>query len=62
MLEKDWILEIPAKQRIERHESFVRQLIEEYTAALQRAVALSIPHATLSLPYGTFHEMEEGEF
>ncbi|PON92077.1 hypothetical protein TorRG33x02_121490 [Trema orientale] len=59
MVEKDQIMGIPAKQRMERQESLVREHSEEYMAALQRAVALDIPHATLSSPYGTFHEIGE---
>lgn len=58
MLEKDQIMEIPVKQGMERQESIVREHSVEYMAALQRAVALDIPHATSSSPYGTFHEME----
>ncbi|XP_048334061.1 uncharacterized protein LOC107408739 [Ziziphus jujuba] len=61
MLEKDRAMEIPAHQRMERQESIVREHSEEYRAALQRAVALDIPHAYSSSPYGTFHEKEVGE-
>ncbi|KAJ4728292.1 Sn1-specific diacylglycerol lipase alpha [Melia azedarach] len=61
MLEKDRIMEIPAKQRIERQESLAREHSVEYKAALQRAVALDIPLAYSPSQYGTFREMEEGE-
>ncbi|XP_062090329.1 uncharacterized protein LOC133796710 [Humulus lupulus] len=61
MLEEYRIMEIPEKQRMERQEFLVREHSEEYRAALQRAVALDIPHAISSSPYGTFHENEEGE-
>lgn len=61
MLDKDRIMEIPAKQRMERQESLAREHSEEYEAALQRAVALDIPQAHSSSPYGTFPDMEEGE-
>ncbi|GMN44899.1 hypothetical protein TIFTF001_014090 [Ficus carica] len=61
MLERDQIMEIPPTQRMERQESLVREHSEEYRAALQRAIALNIPHATLSSPYGTFNELEGGE-
>ncbi|KAL5572841.1 hypothetical protein UlMin_022438 [Ulmus minor] len=63
MLEKEHIMEIPAKQRMERQVSLVRDHSEEYRAALQRAIALDIPHAHSSSPYGTFHfhEVEEGQ-
>lgn len=61
MLEKDQAMKIPPHQRMERQESIVREHSEEYRAALQRAVALDIPHAYSSSPYGTFHQMEVGE-
>ncbi|KAJ6889514.1 hypothetical protein NC652_030314 [Populus alba x Populus x berolinensis] len=43
MVEKDHIMEIPAKQRMERQETLAREHSEEYRAALQRAVTLSVP-------------------
>ncbi|KAJ4826391.1 hypothetical protein Tsubulata_025170 [Turnera subulata] len=58
MLEKDPIMEIPANQRMERQASLAREHSEEYEAAVQRAVALDIPYAYLSSPYGTFLEAE----
>lgn len=61
MLEKDQVMEIPAQQKMERQVSIVREHSEEYKAALQRAVALDIPHAYSSSPYGTFHEIDVGE-
>ena len=61
MLEKDWLMEIPATQRMERQESVAREHTQEYQAALQRAVALEIPQAYSPSPYGTFHEMDVGE-
>ncbi|KDP28632.1 hypothetical protein JCGZ_14403 [Jatropha curcas] len=61
MLEKDQIMGIPKKQRMEREEFIAREHSEEYKAALQRAVALDIPHAYSSSSYGTFQEMEGGE-
>jgi hypothetical protein len=61
MLEKDQQMEIPAEQRMERHESLVRGHSEEYHAALQRAVALDIPQAYSPSSYGTFHETDAGE-
>ncbi|XVE58521.1 hypothetical protein DITRI_Ditri04bG0176000 [Diplodiscus trichospermus] len=61
MLEKDRIMEIPAKQRMERQETLVREHREEYKAALQRAVTLSVPHAFSPSHYGTFDESEDGE-
>ncbi|KAB2054648.1 hypothetical protein ES319_A12G268700v1 [Gossypium barbadense] len=62
MLEKDWIMEIPAKQRMERQETLTKEHKQEYKAALQRAVSLSVPHA-YSPPseYGTFDESEDVE-
>ncbi|TYI63917.1 hypothetical protein E1A91_D09G049500v1 [Gossypium mustelinum] len=61
MLEKDWIMEIPAKQRMERQETLAREHSEEHKAALQRAVTLSVPHAYLPSRYGTFDEHEDGD-
>ena len=62
MLEKDGMMLIPAKQKMERQQSLAREHVEEYKAALQRAVALDIPQAYSPSSYGTFHEMEEAEF
>lgn len=59
MLEKT--MEIPAKQRMERQETLAREHTEEYKAALQRAVTLSVPHAYNPSQYGTFDVPEEGE-
>lgn len=61
MLEKDRIMEIPAKQRMERQETLAREHSEEHKAALQRAVTLSVPHAYLPSRYGTFDEHEDGD-
>ncbi|KAK8464896.1 hypothetical protein PHAVU_010G098300 [Phaseolus vulgaris] len=61
MRDKDEHMEIPAKQRMERHESIAREHSEEYHAALQRAVALDIPQAYSPSSYGTFHEIDVGE-
>ncbi|KAG6753529.1 hypothetical protein POTOM_043599 [Populus tomentosa] len=61
MVEKDHIMEIPAEQRMERQETLAREHSEEYRAALQRAVTLSVPHAYSPSKYGTFDEVEEGE-
>ncbi|KAL3653532.1 hypothetical protein CASFOL_003213 [Castilleja foliolosa] len=56
MQEKDHTLEIPAKQRMERQESLVKEHNEEYRAALRRAVTLAVPHAFSPSQYGTFDE------
>lgn len=61
MRDKDEHMEIPAKQKMERHESIAREHSEEYHAALQRAVALDIPQAYSPSSYGTFHETDVGE-
>ncbi|KAF9672031.1 hypothetical protein SADUNF_Sadunf12G0112100 [Salix dunnii] len=58
MVEKDHIMAIPAKQRMERQETLAREHSEEYRAALQRAVTLSVPHAYSPSKYGTFDEVE----
>ncbi|KAH8486255.1 hypothetical protein H0E87_025321 [Populus deltoides] len=59
MVEKDDIMEIPAKQRMERQETLAREDREEYRAALQRAVTLPVPHAYSSSKYGTFNEVAD---
>lgn len=56
------MMQIPAKQKMERQESLAREHSEEHKAAMRRAVALDIPQAYTPLSYGTFHEMEEAEF
>ncbi|KAI8540378.1 hypothetical protein RHMOL_Rhmol09G0258900 [Rhododendron molle] len=61
MLENDSIVEIPVKQKMERQESLVKEHTEEYKAAMQRAVTLSVPHAYSPSQYGTLDEHEEGE-
>ncbi|KAE8077720.1 hypothetical protein FH972_016255 [Carpinus fangiana] len=61
MIEKDQIMEIPAKHRMERQETLAREHTQEYKAALQRAVTLAVPHAYSPSQYGTFDEQEEGE-
>ncbi|KAK4266835.1 hypothetical protein QN277_023704 [Acacia crassicarpa] len=60
MREKDQLMEIPAKQRMERNESLTRRN-QEYEAALQRAVALEIPQPYSPPSYGTFHEIDTRE-
>ncbi|CAL9007167.1 unnamed protein product [Prunus brigantina] len=63
MLEEDRTMEVPAKQRMERRKSLVREHSLEYKAALRRAIALDIHHAYSDSAYGTFTftETEEGE-
>lgn len=58
MREKDQIMEIPAKQKMERQETLAREHSEEYREALKRAVTLAVPHAFSPSPYGTFNEQE----
>ncbi|KAK1582844.1 hypothetical protein Q3G72_018792 [Acer saccharum] len=60
MHEKDHDMQIPEKQRMERQETLQREHTQEYKAALQRAVTLSVPHAFTPSQYGTFDE-EEGD-
>ncbi|KAL0379523.1 UNVERIFIED_CONTAM: hypothetical protein Sangu_0016600 [Sesamum angustifolium] len=60
LLEKERIMGIPPAQRMERQASLVKEHMEEHRAAIERAVALDVPHA-YSPSYGTFHEMEKGE-
>ncbi|KAJ0098847.1 hypothetical protein Patl1_20144 [Pistacia atlantica] len=60
MLEKDHVMEIPEKQKMERQETLHKEHTQEYKAALQRAVTLAVPHAFAPSQYGTFDE-EEGD-
>lgn len=61
MLEDNKVMEIPPQQKMERQNTLAREHTEEYKAALQRAVTLSVPHAYALSPYGTFSETVEGE-
>lgn len=58
MMERDRIMDVPAKQRMERKESLDREHSQEYETALRRAIALDIPHAYSSSSYGTFTLIE----
>ncbi|XP_058082647.1 uncharacterized protein LOC131230724 [Magnolia sinica] len=58
MMEKEKIMEIPAKQRMERQNTLLREQSEEHKAALQRAVTLAVPHAYSPPSYGTFSESD----
>lgn len=60
MLEKDRIMEIPDKQRMERQESLAREHTAEYQAALKRAATLDVPQVYSSSSYGTFTEIAGG--
>ncbi|KAJ9139875.1 hypothetical protein P3X46_030568 [Hevea brasiliensis] len=66
LLEKHHIMEIPAKQRMERQETLARKHTEEYkatchgTGVLAPAVTLSVPHAYSPSQYGTFDEQDKG--
>ncbi|XP_031391692.1 uncharacterized protein LOC116203871 [Punica granatum] len=61
MLEKDHIMEVPPKQRMERQETIEKEHTEEYQAALKRAVTLAVPHAFSPSQYGTFNEQQDKE-
>ncbi|KAL6971957.1 hypothetical protein U1Q18_031640 [Sarracenia purpurea var. burkii] len=62
MLDDDSMMAIPVKQKMERQQTLAREHSEEYKAALQRAVTLSVPHAYSPSQYGTFDdEHDEGE-
>ena len=61
MLEKAKIVEIPAKQKMERQATLAREHNQEHKAALQRAVTLAVPHAYSPSQYGTFSDPEEGD-
>ncbi|GAB4858278.1 hypothetical protein Ancab_009751 [Ancistrocladus abbreviatus] len=59
MHEKDKVMEIPAKQKMERQKTLAREHSMEHKAALQRAVTLSVPHAYSPSEYGTFDDHED---
>ncbi|KAL0403151.1 UNVERIFIED_CONTAM: hypothetical protein Sradi_1955900 [Sesamum radiatum] len=59
MREEDHVLEIPAKQRMERQKTLAKEHREEHEAALHRAVTLAVPHAFLPSQYGTFAEKDD---
>lgn len=61
MMENEHVMEIPPNQRMERQEKLAREHIQEYREALERAVALDVPHSYLPSPYGTFNDPESGE-
>lgn len=59
LLEKERVMDVPPAQRMQRQDSLSKHM-EEYRAAIERAVALDIPHA-YSPSYGTFQESDEGQ-
>ncbi|KAL9240462.1 hypothetical protein vseg_014678 [Gypsophila vaccaria] len=59
--EEDGVMEIPVQQKMERQQTLAKEHNQEYKAALQRAVTLSVPHACSSSEYGTFFEDHEDE-
>ncbi|KAL6495485.1 hypothetical protein OROGR_030048 [Orobanche gracilis] len=61
MLEKERIMGIPRAQRMERQASIAKEHEEEYKAAIERAIALDVPHADPPPSYGTFQEIETGQ-
>lgn len=62
MLEKDRIMDIPAKQKMDRSSSLAKEHNEEHRQALRRAAALDVPHAYSPSEYGTFFESDKGEY
>ncbi|KAL3622099.1 hypothetical protein CASFOL_033510 [Castilleja foliolosa] len=61
MLEKERFTSIPPAQRMERQASLAKEHNEEYKAALERAIALYVPHAYSPPSYGTFQETDKGQ-
>ncbi|KAF9668378.1 hypothetical protein SADUNF_Sadunf15G0122400 [Salix dunnii] len=59
IVKKDDIMEISAKQRIERQKTLAREHNKEYRVELQRVVTLPVPHAFSPSKYGTFNEVED---
>jgi len=54
MCEKEDVMQIPTKPRMERQQT----LVQEHKAALHRAVSLAVPHAYSPSLYGTFDDLE----
>lgn len=53
---------IPPAQKMERQSTIAKEHMEEYKAAIQRAVALDIPIAYSPSSYGTFSPSSYGTF
>uniref|UniRef100_A0A7C9AL19 Triacylglycerol lipase n=1 Tax=Opuntia streptacantha TaxID=393608 RepID=A0A7C9AL19_OPUST len=58
MREEDDVMEVPAKQKMERQLTIAREHNQEYKAALYRAASLSVPDS-YSSEYGTFDDHED---
>ncbi|KAH6809662.1 alpha/beta-Hydrolases superfamily protein [Perilla frutescens var. frutescens] len=58
MQEKDEILAVPPKQKMERQKTLDIEHREEHNAALRRAVSLAVPHAFQPSEYGTFGQRD----
>ncbi|KAJ8467682.1 hypothetical protein OPV22_030234 [Ensete ventricosum] len=56
MLEKERLMVIPPKPRMERQKTIDREHSEEHEAALRRAVIMAVPDAYLPSTYGTFND------
>ena len=56
MLGKYKIVEISAKQKMERPETLKKECSEWYKAALHMAVTLIVPHVCSPSQYGTFDD------
>lgn len=59
LMNKEGVMDVPPTQRMQRQDSLAKHM-EEYRAAIERAVALDIPHA-YSPSYGTFQESDKGQ-
>ncbi|CAL9776199.1 unnamed protein product [Musa acuminata subsp. burmannicoides] len=60
MLEKERLMVIPPKPRMERQKTIDREHSEEHEAALRRAVIMAVPDAYLPSTYGTFNDESTG--
>ncbi|KAK6117622.1 hypothetical protein DH2020_048637 [Rehmannia glutinosa] len=61
MRDKDHMLEIPAKQKMERQKTIAKEHRDEHKAALHKAVTLAVPHAFSPFEYGTFDEKDDDD-
>ncbi|WOL10111.1 hypothetical protein Cni_G18865 [Canna indica] len=56
MLEKERLMEIPPKPRMEREKTIEKEHSEEHKAALRRAIIMAVPDAYSPSAYGTFDD------
>ncbi|KAK6121707.1 hypothetical protein DH2020_044575 [Rehmannia glutinosa] len=61
MRDKDHMLEIPAKQKMERQKTIAKETQRRAQGALHRVITLAVPHAFSPFEYGTFDEKDDDD-